>query len=279
MDPARLVGLRSEDRLLVVYEGDPWRPERLLLAQVGGSDSTKWVCTRHGDRYTEDHSEFFAIHKWARIARDAGQIVLLRPEDIDAELPALLARARITAGDTDDDGAVVALDAAAVVGPAETEVSWVAMETRGPCVAGRVYEITNKALLHRFGDRAIYCHASGNISLGLLDAVDSKASPNPAADSDAADFRTLPVPESKNVCSICKTFARVPYEKCNICGDSPSYHHSGCCTGPKEKKACVICKHYARVPYNKCIHCKDSPSYHHARCCPKAPKNLKKKNA
>ena len=175
MDPARLVGLRSEDRLLVVYEGDPWQPERLLLAQVGGSDSTKWVCTRHGDRYTEDHSEFFAIHKWARFARDVGQIVLLRPEDIDVF------------------GAVVALDAAAVVRPAETEVSWVAMETRGPCVAGCVYEITNKALLHRFGDRAIYCHASGNISLGLLEAVDSNASPNPAADSDAADFRTLPV--------------------------------------------------------------------------------------
>ena len=55
---------------------------------------------------------------------------------------------------------------------------------------------------------------------------------------DAGNCVSLPMPG--RFCCICGKFARVPFAKCNYCGDSPSYHHGRCCPWkPPEENACV----------------------------------------
>ena len=35
--------------------------------------------------------------------------------------------------------------------------------------------------------------------------------------------------EHEQTCCVCHEFARIPFRRCNFCGQSPSYHHGRCC--------------------------------------------------
>lgn len=37
------------------------------------------------------------------------------------------------------------------------------------------------------------------------------------------------------------------------------------------ERRCIICLDFARVPFEECWYCGDSPSWHHRRCCPDKP--------
>ena len=56
-------------------------------------------------------------------------------------------------------------------------------------------------------------------------------------EAGSGDSTSLPMPGS--FCCICGKFARVPFARCNYCGDSPSYHHGlSWCTGAP---SCLSC--------------------------------------
>ena len=50
-----------------------------------------------------------------------------------------------------------------------------------------------------------------------------------------------------NTCRICGDYARVPFARCNFCGDAPSFHHGRCCPmkprrpGPYASEMSVLC--------------------------------------
>jgi hypothetical protein len=51
--------------------------------------------------------------------------------------------------------------------------------------------------------------------------------PDKMTETSSGDSTSLPMPG--RFCCICGKFARVPFARCNYCGDSPSYHHGRCC--------------------------------------------------
>ena len=48
-------------------------------------------------------------------------------------------------------------------------------------------------------------------------------------EGDEVTQRLRKEPMPGRLCCLCGEFARVPFAKCNYCGETPSYHHGRCC--------------------------------------------------
>ena len=86
--------------------------------------------------------------------------------------------------------------------------------------------------------------------------------------SDSMQPHNPSVVKHELTCTKCHGYARIPYDQCSCCWDSPSYHHGRCCP-----RRCWICQRYAAIPFRSCDYCGDRPSNHRGRCCPQYPAN------
>lgn len=188
-------GHHQLDHLLVVYEGDEWLHERILLFQVS---PTVWIiCTPHFDLYEEDLAECASIyrwgprggvpHSWSGHTQHPHKIVRFNRDDLATRLPELQGRAAI-AGAAAAPNASGSRDAQPGLGQLnhgnDSDV-FVAVEARGGYAIGDPVAV-NGGAFHRFGDRGILVTPAGPLAVGLAGTVD-------LPQSSSNDLRTLDV--------------------------------------------------------------------------------------